>query len=90
MEPTVLRVSNQETIRRVLEKAIDVRLLAMIKYQGDTSISVKGNFIDVIREENSKPIIRLGNISSKGLRYLREKSLVQIECCMMAKKVTFA
>lgn len=89
MAPNVLRVSNQETIRRVLEKALDVRLLCMIKYQGDTSISVKGNIIDLITEKKNTSIIRFGNISSKGLKYLREKSLVQIECSIMSKKVIF-
>lgn len=85
-------IQNPERIMRILKKVCGSHLQVFMRKASDMSISVKAKMSEAVsndEELQKKGYIRLGDVSTKGLRFLADEKVIQVEFLLMATKVVF-
>jgi hypothetical protein len=93
MDSSILRISNPERVQRILDRVIEAQLGVLFRWPKEPSVSVKGRvtaMFDFYLEGGKKAQgLRISNISEKGMRYIWDKDVMQVEFVLMSTKVVF-
>jgi hypothetical protein len=93
MDSSILRISSPERVQRILDRVIEAQLGVLFRWPKEPSVSVKGRvtaMFDFYLEGGKKAKgLRISNISEKGMRYIWDKEVMQIEFVLMSTKVVF-
>lgn len=85
-----IKISNHQRIRRILDKICQASLPVIVRGSGSSAVSVKGRAATIISYgPNNLPVIRIANISDKGISHIVAAGRIQVEFVMMATKVVF-
>jgi len=94
MEESIVKITNESRIARILEKVIQAHMQVFLRWPKDPSVAVKGKLspiTEVNEQSRLKGVgIRISEISEKGARYLATKEIIQVEFVMMSSKIVFA
>lgn len=93
MDSSILRITSPERVQRILDRVIEAQLGVLFRWPKEPSVSVKGRvtaMFDFYVEGGKKAKgLRISNISEKGMRYIWDKDIMQIEFVLMSTKVVF-
>lgn len=85
----ISRISTSERIDRVLAKACESKLPALLRLNETDTTAVRGVFAEMATLEKYRTV-RIGGISAKGAGYLERSAQCFVELVMMNAKVVFA
>jgi hypothetical protein len=83
-----LKISNPPRVGRILRRICQASLQVMLRCKAQSGVAVKGRASTLSEELNTK-VIRISNISDKGMEHLAPNNRVQVEFIMMSTKVVF-
>jgi hypothetical protein len=85
-----IKISDQQRIMRILKRICEAGLPLLIRGTKATTVSVKGRAAHIMANgPNNVQVMRISNISEKGINHLMAQGRVQVEFVMMATKVMF-
>ena len=85
----ISRISAPERIERLLGKACEAKLGAMMRLNEADTVAVRGNMLDLVTLDGIR-VIKIGGLSVKGMQHLTHASQCVVELVMMNTKVVFA
>lgn len=85
----ISRISAPERIERLLGKACEAKLGAMMRLNEADTIAVRGTMADLETLDGIR-VIKIGGLSVKGMQHLTHASQCVVELVMMDAKVVFA
>ena len=94
MEESIVKITSEERIARILEKVIQANMQVYLRWPKDPGVAVKGRLAPITELDEKSLVkgvgIRISEISEKGSRYLASKELIQVEFVLMSTKIVFA
>lgn len=85
-----IKISNNQRISRILRRICQASLPVIVRGAGSTAVSVKGRAATIMTYgPNNLPVMRISNVSERGIAHLLAAQKVQVEFVMMATKVAF-
>ncbi len=88
MNENRLKISNPQRVTRILRRICQASLQVMVRSAGSSSVAVKGRASNFVMDSMT-PVMRISNISDKGVSHLGNVEKVQVEFVMMSTKVVF-
>ncbi len=88
-EEKISRISAPERIERLLSKACEAKLGALVRLNEMDTVAVRGVMFDFVLLDGVR-VIKITSMSIKGVQHLKQASQCVVELVMMNAKVVFA